>query len=212
MVEAEEKIKERKNKLREGAKWNPTILQMAPNLIALGFTEDDLGAVLGASKRTIQTWKRRHPTFKKACKEGRNLANVTLTAQMLRAAIGYDYEETEKVYKPKYTGAGNNILVVDEETGQPIETLVERKVKTKHQKGDARLMEFLACNRLPEYFNRDWDKDTVVKDVAELTGTTLANFFGKWHELCEKKHVESRIIEGTEGVLNGVKESPKTNT
>ena len=73
-------------------------------------------------------------------------------------------------------------------------------------------MEFLACNRLPEYFNRDWDKDTVVKDVAELTGTTLANFFGKWHELCEKKHVESRIIEGTEGVLNGVKESPKTNT
>jgi len=212
MIDADAKIKERKHKLQDGAKFDMTVLETAKNLVALGFTEEELGVVLGCSKRTIQTWKRRHPTFKKACKEGKNLANVILTAQMLRAAIGYNYEETEKVYKPKYTGAGNNILVVDEETGQPIETLVERKVKTKHQKGDARLMEFLACNRLPEYFNRDWDKDTVVKDVAELTGTTLANFFGKWHELCEKKHVESRIIEGTEGVLNGVKESPKTNT
>lgn len=182
--------KERKFKLAKGAKFDSTLLPVIQNLAASGLTEADIGMVFGYQGKSARRWlkylKETNPDTKKAWEIGRSLCNSMHVAQMIREAWGYDYEEVEEKFK--YVQDPSN----------PTET---KKVKVgetrtvKHKPGNAALLQFIAENRMPDEFKRRFEvtRKNMNLDVhGELPSDQIERLFGK---LCEKKQIESEIIE-----------------
>ena len=208
----------RRNHIRKGAKFNIHLLTMAKNLVALGVTEFDMGVILGVGESTINKWKQRYPDFFTSCKEGKTIAKGILLAQMMRAATGYDYEEIDETFKPLYHPTTGQRLT--DAAGEPLaDVLVETKKKTKHQPGNAALMEFISCNLLPEDFKRNFQlevKDnSAFKQVAELEAGIICQFAGKLMELCPKpanlvKQIESTVIDAEPSRQPGTPDAANT--
>lgn len=184
--------KNRKNKIRGDAKFNVPLLKVAQNLVALGFTEKDLGIVLGCKPTTIASWKSRYPDFFNANKKGKQILKGILVAQMMRAAEGYDYTERTEKY--------DIIVGVDDEVvdnlGLKKKTITEH---TKHQAGNSQLMMFLAQNLLPEMFPRTANvaEQNIINIIGSVEGDRLLSFAGKLEEMT-RKVVASEVIEPKE--------------
>lgn len=179
--------KERKHKIRWGATFNYALVKPIANMTALGMTEKDIGLIVGVSGSTIAKWKQRYPQIKKAYDEAKSVCASHLVAQMVRSAIGYDYEEKEFY------------IVTDEETGEEKRKL--KSIKVKHQKGEPALMTFLAKNLLPEQFTDkiQIDKRDVKLNLSgELAKDEIAGFAGKLLEISKeerpRKNIESKAI------------------
>lgn len=117
--------------IKVGAKFDLKFVEVAERLVAAGFTEKDLGYAMGVAFTTIQSWKRRYPEFKRACKAGRELAKQSIIAHSIKAAIGYDWEKVVKSYGPD---------------GQ----LKATKTIVEHERPDSKMAMFLLCNLDPE--------------------------------------------------------------
>lgn len=181
--------KERKHKIRWGATFNYALIGPIANMTALGMTEKDIGLIIGVSGSTIAKWKQRYPQIKKAYDEAKQVCASHLVAQMVRAAIGYEYEEKE------FT------VVIDPETKE--ENRILKTVKIKHQKGEPALMTFLAKNLLPEQFNDriQIDKrDVKLNLTGELAKEEIAGFAGKLLSIVDenKDKPERKVIESNE--------------
>jgi len=124
--------KPEKFKVKSNAKFNLKYIDEAARMVAAGMDEKDLAFLWGISPLTIPSWKKRYPQFKKACEVGKEVAKQHAIAQLYRAAVGYDYDKTIKVYKAD----GKTVTSV--------------KVITEHQKGEPLLMQFLLSNLDPE--------------------------------------------------------------
>lgn len=120
--------KPKKFKLRSDAKFNLRYIDEAARMVAAGMDEKDIGFLLGVAKDTVISWKKRYPQFKTACEVGKEVAKQHAIAQLYRAAVGYEYDKTIKVYEPD---------------GVTVKSI---KVITEHQKGEPLLMQFLLSN------------------------------------------------------------------
>jgi len=187
--------KKRKNAIRSDAKFDkvPTI-PIIRNLVALGFTECDIGIVLGAAPSTISSWKQRYPDLFQANAEGKKIMKGILVAEMMRAAIGYEYEEKDETFKelPVLDDSGNK-------TGEYIKVLDKTVVHKKHQPGNSSLMTFLANNLLPADFPRDpiVVENNILQIIGGVEPNRIADFAGKLLEM-GKKYVESKEIKSDE--------------
>ena len=107
-------------------KWDVKFYEMAEKLKSLGFSNKDLGFFLGnVSTSTIKDWMKKKPKLKLAIEAGREVARKKLIASGLKAAWGYDYEESNEKFTPDESGT----LV-----------LKERSVFHKHKPPDTKLM------------------------------------------------------------------------
>ena len=120
-----------RRKIKKGAKYNYDFVQVASRLVAAGMTEKDLGFVLGVKPTTIKKWKQRYEEFSLACTDGKEIAKQNLVANGLRTAMGYDYEEIDRVLERNADGE----LVVKKETR-----------KLKHRPVDKDLLIFFLIN------------------------------------------------------------------
>jgi len=201
--------KKRKNAIRKDAKFNVPMLKVAQNLVALGFTEKDLGIVLGCKPATIASWKTRYPEFFKANKKGKQILKGILVAQMMRAAEGYDYTEfTEKfdvlvdgndveIDRPLTDEEGKDVTV-DKDSKEIPHNIRKKTITnhTKHQAGNSQLMMFLAQNLLPEMFPRNAAiaEQNIVAIIGSVEGDRLLSFAGKLQE-ATRKAVESKEVD-----------------
>jgi hypothetical protein len=82
-------------------KFREDFVPVAARLKAAGFSDDDLAYSFGVTHDTIEKWKKKYPTFKAVCNNGKQMAARYLVAQGLKAAAGYEYEETQTEYMQK---------------------------------------------------------------------------------------------------------------
>ena len=67
----------------------------ATKLGMLGYTDKEIAAFFSVSERTLNAWKGRYPLFMQSLKEGKELADMEVTASLFNRAIGYEHTETK---------------------------------------------------------------------------------------------------------------------
>lgn len=78
-------------------KWSQ--LEMDDKLILVegwardGLTDDQIAEKLGVGRTTLYKWKREKPDFANALKKGKEVVDREVENALLRAALGYEYEE-----------------------------------------------------------------------------------------------------------------------
>lgn len=205
--------KERRFVLPPRTKFNMELLPILQNLVSVGMTESDIGAIVGYQGKHSDDWlnelKRHNPDVKAACKVGKQIADSFLVAQMFRSAIGYEYEEVDEEYKM-------------DEDGELVK--VGEKVKKKHQPGNAQLAMFVLTNHLPEQYKHriETTKKGFLVDVStELSADQIEKLAGALLEGTRKeiqveprKYVESTVIascmDAGPCVLHGAIDVPET--
>lgn len=126
--------------------FNYKYIEMAAKLRAAGFTLEDIGYAFGMSKSTITAWAKKHPQFKRALEEGKNIAKSHLVAKALKAACGYEYTEVNE----KYDGDGK---------------LMGKSIFKKHQPPNPKLVMWLLCNFSPD----EWKSEHKIQIARDET-------------------------------------------
>ena len=93
MMEKQDQSKKRSNAGRK-SDFKTDYVELAYNYTLLGATDDDLADFFSVSKRTINTWKKKHPEFLHSIKKGKDQADALVASRLFKRAIGYDYKET----------------------------------------------------------------------------------------------------------------------
>lgn len=60
-----------------------------------GLIEEQIASNVGVSARTLTEWKRRFPAISSALKRGKEVIDLEVENQLLRKAMGFEYEETK---------------------------------------------------------------------------------------------------------------------
>ena len=116
--------------------FNTKYCEIAGRLKASGFSLEDVAYALGMSLSTIRTWQNKHPLFKRAIEDGKEVAKSYVLAQAFKAACGYDYEERNE----KYDAAG---------------VLKETSVFKKEMPPNPKLIMWLLCNMDKEHWQSE---------------------------------------------------------
>jgi len=170
---------------RKPTKFDYSFVKVAANLVAAGFTYEDIGFVLGVGKATIDNWRVYYPQFGAALAAGKKVAVQHLVAQGLKSAIGYDHDLEFKYYDAK----GN---------------LKRRTVQTKHEPVNDRLLIFMLCN-----LDRNWKsvhkvevegRSFVMNLTGKLEKDAIAAFAGKLGERYGSKQLEGEVKVNEEAV------------
>lgn len=167
--------------------WLPII----QNLTAQGFTESEIGAIVGFQGENTQSWipnlMQANPDVRDALKIGRKVADANLVANMYRSAVGYDYEE----YEEEET--------IDGKDGPS----VKNKIKHKHQPGNAQLAIFLAINHMPEQYKNRVEttrRGFTLNTNVEISSEQIEKLAGKLADTARQvKQIESKIVETKDG-------------
>jgi len=125
-------------------KFDYKYVKMVSRLMASGVDQKDLAFVLGVQPETISRWKSKYPTFRKAIEDGKEMAVSHLITTGLRAATGYDIEETTTEYEKK-----------DNEWVE-----VKKKVVKKQREPASGLLMFFLTNLAPEQFKKRMEIDS----------------------------------------------------
>lgn len=78
--------------------WTNRILDAAYMLALLGATENQMAEIIGVSTPTIKDWKRRHPEFDKAIKDGTIGALAGAVDAFMQRVKGITYDEEIATY------------------------------------------------------------------------------------------------------------------
>ncbi len=169
--------------------YKPEYADIAERLVAAGFTQKDLGYAFNVNKRTINTWKRKHPEFKRACNNGYDIVKKKLVAAGIKQALGYDYESSKTV--DKFNKAG--------------EPITEKTTFVQHQAGNDRLLQFLLLNISRRDGTYDWQtpkqivetkNETIsLKIDGRIASDAIDRLAGKLLEDKPKKQIESKEVE-----------------
>lgn len=60
---------------------------------ARNLTDADIAKNIGITPQTLIEWKKKHPKFRDALKEGREVVDTKVENALLKAALGYEYTE-----------------------------------------------------------------------------------------------------------------------
>jgi len=183
-------------KLKQGAEFNFTYVDIATRLAAAGIKEDDIAFILGVKGRVMKSWKRKVPLFKQALQDGRRLAKSYLIAQGLRAAAGYDYVEKNVKWKTKVL-----------EDGTTVRYPAEVSEYHKHQAPNPQLLMFMLCNMSRQLDEGEdiWtsahkidvheQKDINVTISGKMASDQINKLAGKLLEQEGRKAIESKVID-----------------
>ena len=176
-------------------KFSTEFASIAEKLSASGASEKDISYILGTSVRGFRKWKKEHPEFKRALRRGKELTQAYLIAQGIKAAAGYDYEETT-----------TKIRLRKNENGEVVEFPEVTKYK-KHQSTDGKLLMFLVSALDRQLGKNDWiqqhkleideKKNVNVQISGEIISKQIDELAGR---LCRKlipnEVVGSKLLNG----------------
>ena len=122
-----------------------------------GLTDEQIAQNMGISRSTLSDWKNKFPDISNALKKGKEIVDRQVENALLKRALGYKYDEITRELKE----------VVNPETGEVEEALVETKRVTKEVQPDVTAQIFWLKNRKPDVW-RD-------KKETELSGSMNVN-------------------------------------
>ena len=61
----------------------------------LGYTDQEMADFFGVSETTLNNWKIKHPSFLESLKDGKEHADMEVTASLFHRAKGYSHIETK---------------------------------------------------------------------------------------------------------------------
>lgn len=74
------------------------------SLAIKGATDKELAEAFKVSQRTINRWKKDHPSFLEALQRGKDAADAEVEKSLFKRAIGFEYEESEKIIEVNNDG------------------------------------------------------------------------------------------------------------
>ena len=156
--ELEKELKDYHEKLGKAAigcppTYHPEMDIVAYRMTLLGATNKDLCELFGVHEGTILGWRARYPSFDRAVREGKGIADSKVGESLFQRATGYSHPE-EKVFL--YQGQ-----VIKVET-------------TKHYPPDPTSMVFWLKNRRPDLWREKPEEPTSVDDLVEAVGDLIA--------------------------------------
>lgn len=80
-----------------GGVFLPDHEQLVKLIAMRGATDDEIEAVYGLGKGTIQRWRKAYPGLNKAIEKGRTSADAKVLHALFKTAIGYKYTEEQAV-------------------------------------------------------------------------------------------------------------------
>lgn len=131
----------------------------------LGATDKDLATLFDVSVRTINQWKKEHPSFKNAMNRGKIVADANVADSLYNRAVGVSVE-LQKAFVDKYG--------------------VEHKITVKEEiPGDVNAQRFWLNNRRP----KEWrEKHSVDVDFSNMTDEQLDHIIDN---LIQKQNAEA---------------------
>src|SRR5690606_38975175 len=102
-----------------------------------GLTDEQIAQNMGISRSTLSDWKNKFPDISNALKKGKEIVDRQVENALLKRALGYKYDEITRELKE----------VVNPETGEVEEVLVETKRVTKEVQPDVTAQIFWLKNR-----------------------------------------------------------------
>ncbi|KKL75165.1 hypothetical protein LCGC14_2057620 [marine sediment metagenome] len=173
--------KPKRRKLRPGAKFDFTFIELSERLTAAGFADKDLAFAFDVPVSTLRSWKKQFPQFKASCRAGKQMAAKRLVAESMRAATGYYYDKTIITYDASGKKKG-------------------KKVITDLVKGDGQLAMFMLANLMPENFKHkreiqlNEDKTVTLKLDGNIDSEQIAKFAGRLFALHSQSDTRKHII------------------
>jgi len=79
---------EEKKNVQRGS-YHPSLLKPARNAASRGMTEEEIAEFIGISRKTLQTWRVKHPEFGEAIRLGKEEPDNRVVAQLYQSALGY---------------------------------------------------------------------------------------------------------------------------
>jgi len=71
--------------------YKPEYDELAYNYCLLGAIDDELASFFGVSKQTINTWKKKYPSFLDSLKKGKAQADAKVARSLFERACGYSH-------------------------------------------------------------------------------------------------------------------------
>lgn len=88
-------------KVGRPSKFEPAFIEQVEKLCRLGAKEPELADFFGVNLDTIQNWKKAHPDFVGALKEGKEIADSKVAESLYNRALGFTKDE--KYFPPDVT-------------------------------------------------------------------------------------------------------------
>jgi len=76
-------------------KYKEEYNKQAYKLCLLGSTDAELADFFEVKEKTINNWKKEHPQFLQSIKEGKRIADATVTESLYKSANGYEHPDTD---------------------------------------------------------------------------------------------------------------------
>lgn len=129
-----------------------------------GLTDEQLAAVLGISRETVDSYKKGWPEFSDTLKKARTLSDGKVVKSLYKRALGYEYDEVTV----------EGVLIGDKEINR-----TKKKTTTKEVVPDVTACIFWLKNRIPA----EWrDKHETSIPELEGIGKALAEAVRRAHE------------------------------
>jgi len=91
---ASQKIESNKNKEGRPTRYLKAYDEQAYKLCLLGATDKRIADIFNVSEQTLNTWKKKHPTFLESLKDGKARANAEVADALFNRAKGYSHADT----------------------------------------------------------------------------------------------------------------------
>ena len=192
-----------RRKLQKGAKYNYDFAQVASRMVAAGMTEKDIGYWLGVKPTTIAKWKQRYAEFKEATdskSSAKKIATSHLVASGLQSAMGYDYEEVDRVME---SVKNPNFDPDDENCIEPEHILAIKKEtrKLRHRAPDKDLLVFFLLNLTNEYHNvksitvEQTNREVNINLTGKLESSDIRKLAGAAFKTADNIDHHTKVIE-----------------
>ena len=90
-------------------KYKPEFAEQCKKLCLLGYTDTQLADFYKVNADTIYEWKKVHPEFSEALKEGKDIADGNVAVKLYERAIGYEHDAVEIKVVADGFGLGSSI-------------------------------------------------------------------------------------------------------
>lgn len=82
------KMADENGEIAPQSKYSPELDKWARRLALLGNTNEEIAAVFDIESDTLRNWTKRHPSFARALKDGREFADAKVAASLFKRATG----------------------------------------------------------------------------------------------------------------------------
>jgi len=96
-----------------GEKWNPIYIEIVKELANEGYIESEIQRLIHISVATFNRWKKDHPEFLKALKEGKENPDKKVVKALYENALGGEYTTKKPIVVSDGAQLGSHIEMVE---------------------------------------------------------------------------------------------------